>query len=788
MVGFPSRGKRLILLAAAFCCTLAGQNTLTLQQVGARNPSAGYLPSHLNEQVVVQGTVNTPLLNFTDHKLLAIDDGSYGAVLRVTPGDEVLDRYRPGDDVQVQGTVAAFAGMPVIVPSAVVRVGRKPAPAPIDVPFADLVGFRHLGRLVRTELRARESGDSGNGVYFWVASDEPFLVYMPRSAAPAGLAQFARASLRVTGIAYQYASQAPYDHHFQILVHDPAEIIPVQASWMPPPVALAVAIALVLLIGFLLWSREHRVRKQRERLRNTYHLGEEILASPSAESIRKRLGDSLPEILNVTRVQLYVHNRAAKVLESIAAEGGEPVSFQLGLPTAEAASGAVACFQYKRALAIPDVAESPFPVIKDDRGRLPRTMLFLPLMVQGEPVGVLELARHDRVRAFTDDDQELAQHLANQAAVAIRLFDQRSVQEQLFRTEKLAAVGRLISGVVNELRNPLSSIEDLANAALHKSFSPSAERELLAIATSARKASDIVARLVSFAAAEQIEARPVALGPLLRNLIEFREGDWKASGIRVRDLITHEPLFVLGSQGQLEQVFLNLLVHAEQSLAEASQKLITIRTSILAKRLLVEIAFTGPPVSQKAGETAAVLGVTRSVIAGHGGEVRLIEKSNADPRFEVDLPITAKERVGPAAIAAAAQGHTYDSSRSMTALVIDNEESSHRQLLALLSARGFRVVPVDNADTGLELAQRMRFDLAFCSVHAPGLNWVELSERMYSRVGGFVLVSDRHDAELAADFEGERRFVLPRPIQEVELERVLRALEPSLPAIKDGAA
>ena len=51
--------------------------------------------------------------------------------------------------------------------------------------------------------------------------------------------------------------------------------------------------------------------------------------------------------------------------------------------------------------------------------------------------------------------------------------------------------------------------------------------------------------------------------------IEFREGDWKASGIRARDLTTREPFFVLGSQGQLEQVFLNLLVHAEQSLAEA---------------------------------------------------------------------------------------------------------------------------------------------------------------------------------------------------------------------------
>ena len=60
----------------------------------------------------------------------------------------------------------------------------------------------------------------------------------------------------------------------------------------------------------------------------------------------------------------------------------------------------------------------------------------------------------------------------------------------------------------------------------------------------------------------------------------------------------------------------------------------------------------------------------------------------------------------------------------------------------------------------------------------PGLNWVELSERMHSRVGGFILLSDGYDAELSADFEGDGRFVLPKPLQEKELERVLQMIEP----------
>jgi CheY-like chemotaxis protein len=121
---------------------------------------------------------------------------------------------------------------------------------------------------------------------------------------------------------------------------------------------------------------------------------------------------------------------------------------------------------------------------------------------------------------------------------------------------------------------------------------------------------------------------------------------------------------------------------------------------------------------------------------------------------------------------------TRDSSRRMTALVIEPDEAAQRQLLVLLAAHGFRVVPVTNSDTGLDLAHRMRFDAVFCSLHAPGLNWVELSERMHSRVGGFILLSDGYDAELSADFEDNERFVLPKPLQEKELERVLQMIEP----------
>src|ERR1700754_4563270 len=98
------------------------------------------------------------------------------------------------------------------------------------------------------------------------------------------------------------------------------------------PLLIGGAVALVLAISFLAWTRERRLRVQRERLRKTYQLGEEVLGSSSSESILKRLGESLPGILGVSRIRLYVYNRAGKMLESVATEDREPGSISLSAP------------------------------------------------------------------------------------------------------------------------------------------------------------------------------------------------------------------------------------------------------------------------------------------------------------------------------------------------------------------------------------------------------------------------------------------------------------------------
>lgn len=783
--------KVLALAGLLACGTAAGQTAATLADLNERN-TTDYLPARLGQAMMVRGTVNARAYHFPAYTILTIDDGADGGSLEVRNADTKLDAFQPGDQVSATGKVSQVAGMNTLETEHISLLGHIHPPAAIAVSLNDLQGFRYLSRLVQIHGQIQAVADTISGAYLNIKQDAAtYRIFLPRTPdqPEPDLSLFSVGDrLEVTGSAFQYGARPPYNRGFELLASGPSAVTILSKRALVSPWTLLAALILVLVGALALWNREHRMRVARERMRKIYSLGEEVLGASSAEAILKRIEEVLPRVLDVTRVRLYAHNRGARTLDCVRGENEEPVSIPLNTPPPGPQAGAVACFHYHTLLVIPDIDRSPFPMAsKGARSGSPRSLLLVPMMAQGEVIGVLELDQYDRVRDFSADEQAMAQHLGNQIGVALRLLSQRSVQEQLFRTEKLAAVGRLISGVVNELQTPLASISDLARRVVERYHGP-ADRELNAIAVEARRAASIMARLVSFAAAEQVEARPLALGDLLRGLIEFREGDWKASGIRVRDLTSREALTVLGSQGQLEQVFLNLLVHAEQALAAAPEKTITIRTSVLAKRVLVEIAFTAPSRSANPEETAAILGVARSVIAGHGGEVRLIEKPHAEARFEVELPLSSKERpvgLAPTPVASGLSGAAVvappepplDSSRRMTALVIEPDDAAQRQLLALLSGRGYRVVPVDNSDAGLELAHRVRFDAVFCSVHAPGLNWVELSERMQSRATAFILMSDGDDQELSSDFEGDGRFVLPKPFQEPELARVLRHTE-----------
>jgi len=134
----------------------------------------------------------------------------------------------------------------------------------------------------------------------------------------------------------------------------------------------------------------------------------------------------------------------------------------------------------RKTIHVPDVQADPeFVPSAARRSSNVRTMLGVPLLRDGAPIGVFVLTRHI-VRPFSEKQIELATTFADQALIAIenvRLFDEvqertkelslsldelRTAQDRLIQTEKLASLGQLTAGIAHEIKNPLNFVNNFS--------------------------------------------------------------------------------------------------------------------------------------------------------------------------------------------------------------------------------------------------------------------------------------------------------------------------------------
>jgi signal transduction histidine kinase len=775
---------RATALALLLCASAAPEPTLSLAEAAARKPP-DFTPLYEDRLVVVTGQVSIAPVRLPGFIHLAIQERGHGLVLEGSGA--IFDHLSPGDWVEAHGRISKRSGLPVVLVSKISPVSNGVRPEPVALSPADVQNLQRLGQLVVTEGAVIEIGSNFGGAYLRMGDYyNPLKVFLPATSSNRGFAGFAVGeTVRVTGVAYQYCPTPPHIDQFELLIGDVKDVVRLNRISLPRMRALWPILVLLAVLGLLWWRHETTSRYQQERLRIIYQLGEAILGAVSSAEILDKITVALPKVLPVTGARLYLYDRGTKSLNF--ARDPQAAGVSLDAPAGLLETSVVTCFQNRTILSIADTRGRPFPSSDEEKASLPRSILLVPMQAQGEPIGIFQVHHDRRARNLKPDEQAVAQHLANQIGLAVKLLQQRSFREQLSRSEKLAAVGRLISGVVNDLQTPLEAISSMAQSAIEQHSGSAPGHELLVIASEAKRATALVARLVSFGQPEQVQSEPVQLNRLLRNLIQFREREWKACGIQLRNLLKDTPLYVLGSEGQLEQVFLNLFVHAEQSLEDAIEKRITVRADVLAKRVFIEIGYSAPPQAagladrppaelSAAGEVNALgLDICKSIIAGHGGELR-ITSSGKQSMFEIELPGVPPDELAVKPPAA----EPIQSGRGWTVLMIEPEEFVERRLVEWLSHRGYRVVPVRSSEEGLDLVQRMRFDVVFCSTELRGLNWVEFFDRVRGRVAAFALLAEAFSQDLSTHFRGEGRYVLHKPIEQSQFDRTLSAIEARL--------
>ncbi len=331
----------------------------------------------------------------------------------------------------------------------------------------------------------------------------------------------------------------------------------------------------------------------------------------------------------------------------------------------------------------------------------------------------------------------------------------KKIEEQILTTSKLASIGELAAGVAHEINNPLTGIIGYAQLlTARQDVSTDIKEDLSKIYEESQRAVKIVQNLLRFAHHYQPDRSYVDINELIQRTLELRSYELRTSNIELVTKLTPNLPWVLADYNQLQQVFMNIIVNAEQAIAEVKhQGKITVATDTVGDCVRIISADSGPGISEEniskifdpffttkpVGSGSGLgLSVCHGIISQHGGRIYAESKSGEGATFFIELPVaTVAEADIEKGEVTVKEKKRHQPKNGKNILVIEDESAIREVLKRALAAEGYQVDITTDGKTGIAMMQKKPYDLYIVDLKMPGMGGSEL----------YRIVNKKHPAE-----------------------------------------
>jgi len=249
-----------------------------------------------------------------------------------------------------------------------------------------------------------------------------------------------------------------------------------------------------------------------------------------------------------------------------------------------------------------------------------------------------------------------AEGKASGVIVSVRdITVERKLEQQIIQSERLAAMGQMIGGFAHELNNPLTSIMGVADLLQEGEKAEPARKYLVMLQQQAKRAADIVQNLMYFSRPPAPGRVSVDLNELVQRTLHLHAYSLRKNNVTV-DFVPERSLpSVTGDSHQLMQIFLNLILNAEQAMRETRDHgTLIIRLERHSNSVVATFQDDGPGIpaevlpnifdpfytTKRPGRgTGLGLSICKAILREHGGEIEASSGPEGGAVFRVALPV-----------------------------------------------------------------------------------------------------------------------------------------------------